>query len=71
MTTQDEKEHEHARLVLMLADGPFTGFMRFANEMREEWPEMSLILLKQIYTCYCGWDGRVRPILSIETGKRL
>lgn len=71
MELKDEEEHVHARLVLMLNDGQMTRIKTFSDEMRLEWPEMSLSRIVQLYEAYCGMDGRLRPYLSIETGERL
>jgi hypothetical protein len=77
MEIRDEDEHEHARTVLIvLRDGRQAGdtglsFTNFVSQMREEYPEMGLIRLQNLYAAYVGWDGRERPFLSIETGKRL
>jgi hypothetical protein len=69
MELQDEAEH--ARLVLMLAEGSKTSVKAFAAEMRLEYPDMRLERLADLYKAYCGMDGRQLPYLSIETGERL
>ena len=66
---QFDKEHEHARLVLMLMEK--RNFYDFAKAMRLEYPypNMDLYRIVELWDAYCGMDGRRLPYLSIETGE--
>lgn len=68
---KDDEINEHARLVLMELDGVDSSFLEFSHEMWEEFPELDLLVLQEVYAAYCGWDGRTLPYRSIETGARL